>query len=233
MADCSENEWSRTKLVKLIHLYRSREVLWNSKYPSFKDKILKNLAWGEIAAELDVNQYEVQNKVKNLLTCFRREEKKLERGVPGKWWAFESMLFLKDNSTPRKITETAISGDERNAQEQESDERDRESDKGNQNQLEILLATPGASPSSSVYSNPPAAKRIKHSVFQNSFESGESSFSETNEFRLFGEYVSSQVEKIRSARQRSILKRKILNLLSDAELAQADNDSNIDLSSIL
>jgi len=68
-----DSEWSRAKTSELIDLYRSRAVLWNPVDPNYKDKNLKNYAWGEIAVKLDVDKSEVQNKMKNLITIFRRE----------------------------------------------------------------------------------------------------------------------------------------------------------------
>jgi hypothetical protein len=116
MEGCSETEWVRSKISELIELYRSREVLWNPKHPSFKDKNLKNYAWGEIAVQLQVDKFEVQTKMKNLTTCFRREAKKEKSGAGAsqsvKWWAFESLLFLSDKTTPRTITEAGIIGHE-------------------------------------------------------------------------------------------------------------------------
>lgn len=116
MEGCGDSEWTRSKTSELIELYRSREVLWNPKDPTYKDKNLKNYAWGEIAAQLQTDKFEVQNKVKNLITCFRREAKKEKSGAGAsqsvKWWAFESLLFLKDKTTPRTITEAGISENE-------------------------------------------------------------------------------------------------------------------------
>lgn len=53
----------------------------------------------------------------------------------------------------------------------------------------------------------------------------EKSLAERDEFKIFGEYVGHQIKKIRSERERSILKHKISTLLFEAELAQADDSS--------
>jgi hypothetical protein len=54
----------------------------------------------------------------------------------------------------------------------------------------------------------------------------EKALAERDEFKIFGEYVGHQIKKIRSERERSILKHKISTLLFEAELAQADDSSS-------
>lgn len=108
----SDVEWSRSKITVLIEMYRDKEVLWNPKNPSFKNKNLKNYAWSEIASELKIEKTEAQTKMKSMTSMFQRELKKEKSGAGAsqgvKWWAFDLLLFLKDKTTPRTTTEAGI-----------------------------------------------------------------------------------------------------------------------------
>lgn len=102
----SELVWSREQVRNLVDLYRDRPLLWDHTSDLYKDKSKKHCAWQEIAQAMKMTKLEVQTKMRILMIQFKRESKKLEscsvhdRGR-SKWFAFDSLLFLKDRSNPR------------------------------------------------------------------------------------------------------------------------------------
>nr|XP_033340363.1 uncharacterized protein LOC117228625 [Megalopta genalis]XP_033340364.1 uncharacterized protein LOC117228625 [Megalopta genalis] len=106
-----EKEWSQAKVLELIELYRERSNLWDARDPKYKNKIKRHDAFGEIAALLEESSDEVERKMKNLLSHFSRELKKEQQTMKSgagsediyrsKWFAFESMSFLRNRNKPR------------------------------------------------------------------------------------------------------------------------------------
>jgi hypothetical protein len=66
-------EWSNAVSLRLIDLYRGKELLWNPTHDDYKSKLKKLDAWNEISQSLSCEQIEVRKKIESLLTSFRRE----------------------------------------------------------------------------------------------------------------------------------------------------------------
>jgi hypothetical protein len=104
-------EWNNTVTLRLIDLYREKELLWNPTYADYKSKLN---AWNEISQLLGCDQTGVRKEVESLLTSFRRERQKEEtktgsgadEAYKSSWFAFKSMLFLRGKYavTPRKAS---------------------------------------------------------------------------------------------------------------------------------
>ena len=104
----TDMEWTRHKTLELIECYRSHTLLWQPSHILYKNRTKRSDAWLDIANILHVEQKEAEKKMKNLIAQFRRElKKKLKRKKSGssggdiyhsKWFGFESMLFLLENS---------------------------------------------------------------------------------------------------------------------------------------
>nr|CAI5819987.1 unnamed protein product [Callosobruchus analis] len=107
-------EWNNDNVLELINAYRVRPVLWNSLDPSYKNKNKKEDAWRELADMLTTDTAEIKKKMQSLLASFRREKQKLkttsgmgsEEIYDTKWFAFKSLLFLKDKNQPVKTQDT-------------------------------------------------------------------------------------------------------------------------------
>lgn len=69
-------EWSDEKCLTLIELYRNYTVLWDPQDENFKNKNLKEDAWVEIGRGMDIPGEMCKNKMKILLSGFRREKAK-------------------------------------------------------------------------------------------------------------------------------------------------------------
>ncbi|KAL4720967.1 hypothetical protein ACJJTC_019227 [Scirpophaga incertulas] len=104
-------EWSEEKCLTLIELYRNNPVLWDPQDANFKNKNLKEDAWVEIGRGMDISGEMCKNKMKILLSGFRREKSKQKKSSgTGKgaseiyrsnWFAFEALSFLMDRDKPR------------------------------------------------------------------------------------------------------------------------------------
>lgn len=108
----SETEWNKEAVIKLIDLYRENHVLWDQTCAEFKDRNAKNNAWTEISLAMKITKSEVQSKMKKLIGQFQRECK-LKSGsgadsVKSKWFAFDSLQFIKDKAAPRQTREAGL-----------------------------------------------------------------------------------------------------------------------------
>ena len=56
-------EWTQETTLKFIELYREEEVLWNSKYEHYYNKIIKNDAWEKIVNDMGVPSEELKRKM--------------------------------------------------------------------------------------------------------------------------------------------------------------------------
>lgn len=106
----SELVWSREQVRSLVDLYRDRSLLWDHTSDLYKDKSRKHCAWQEIAKAMKMTKLEVQTKMRILMIQFKRESKKLESCSltdcgRSKWFAYDSLVFLKDRSNPRHCRE--------------------------------------------------------------------------------------------------------------------------------
>ncbi|KAJ8884590.1 hypothetical protein PR048_016447 [Dryococelus australis] len=106
----SEVEWSKDIVINRIELFREKTVLWDQTCAQFKDRNCKNNTWVIIAHEMQVSKTEVQNKMKILIGQYQRESKKGTSfsgvdSAKSKWFACESLRFLKDKPAPRRTQE--------------------------------------------------------------------------------------------------------------------------------
>ncbi|KAK4887254.1 hypothetical protein RN001_003525 [Aquatica leii] len=69
-------EWNDVNVLRLIELYREREILWNCKLKEYKNKNKRHDALLEIAVSFGVSKEEVDKKIRYLLSHFAREVKK-------------------------------------------------------------------------------------------------------------------------------------------------------------
>ncbi|XP_074027265.1 uncharacterized protein [Leptinotarsa decemlineata] len=109
-------EWTNSACLKLINVYREREVLWNPVHNDYKNKIKKLDAWNDISKIMKGDTGEVKKKMESLLTSFRRERQKQDNSFKtgsgtdtifkSSWFAFKDMLFLMDKFIPKETKNT-------------------------------------------------------------------------------------------------------------------------------
>lgn len=112
-------EWSNEQVSDLIDTYRERPVLWDSRLPEHKDRDKRHEALLEISMLFETDKEEIERKLKNLLSHFARENKK-EKEIrttkngssicyKSKWFAYDSMQFLKERNKSKETTEVLVS----------------------------------------------------------------------------------------------------------------------------
>ncbi|XP_068235611.1 uncharacterized protein [Palaemon carinicauda] len=104
-------EWPREKIVQLIECYRGYPLLWDPTHALYKHRFKRADAWREIAENIQMGRNEVEKKMKNLVTQFRRELKKCQEKKSGdgaedayksQGFALSIMVFLADKHKPHK-----------------------------------------------------------------------------------------------------------------------------------
>ncbi|XP_066572258.1 uncharacterized protein LOC136761387 [Amia ocellicauda] len=111
----AEFPWSRQRVLELIRLYETEEVLWNGRSRDYHNKAQRQAALDRLSARLAVPVNEVNKKLMNLRTYYSKELAKVKRsrvrgggGAPGQvyrsqWPFFHHMdLFLSTQVVPRK-----------------------------------------------------------------------------------------------------------------------------------
>lgn len=80
-------DWTNENVLKLIEVYRSKEIIWNPMNKNHFNKILKNDAWNEIASELSdhisttITANECKTKIVTILAAYRREKMKIRKSI--------------------------------------------------------------------------------------------------------------------------------------------------------
>lgn len=66
----------RRNILKLIHLYEAKRVLWDRSCAHFQDNHARKTAWKEISSEFPCSADELKLKMNTLLKTYERERKK-------------------------------------------------------------------------------------------------------------------------------------------------------------
>lgn len=104
-------EWTQEKVLLLIDVYRKHPVLWDNRNKYYRDKNKRNDALSEISSAIDEPKDEIIRKIKNLQSHFSRElRKETNATYKSNWFAYESMLFVRDKnkSNTTKCTEDVV-----------------------------------------------------------------------------------------------------------------------------
>nr|XP_022904554.1 uncharacterized protein LOC111416692 [Onthophagus taurus]XP_022913138.1 uncharacterized protein LOC111423979 [Onthophagus taurus] len=99
----------------LIAAVREQRLLWDKKHKHYRNRLLIQRSWKNVAEALECTADDVKKKWKNLRDSYNRELKKVEKPrsgsdadqngqYQGDWPHFESMQFLKTILKPRKTT---------------------------------------------------------------------------------------------------------------------------------
>lgn len=70
-----ENE----KCIALIQLYKSKEVLWNSKGANYHNKSMRKDAWKYIGDEMKMPVQDLKKKMTTLMAAYRREKSRIKK----------------------------------------------------------------------------------------------------------------------------------------------------------
>lgn len=100
--------WNNETIINFIETIRLRVCLWDNTDAEYRNRQLKKDEWKAVATEFGISAEEAQKKFKNLRTYFNNEIKKAEKrqrsgsgaSQESNWFAFKTMLFLKDVDDP-------------------------------------------------------------------------------------------------------------------------------------
>lgn len=80
-------DWVNVNVLKLIGIYRNKEIIWNPTNKNHFNKILKNYAQNEIASELSdhistaITSNDCRNKMVSIHAAYRREKMKIRKNL--------------------------------------------------------------------------------------------------------------------------------------------------------
>jgi len=101
--------------LQFIEAYKAATLLWDSNHTDYCNKIKRNDALERIASEFNIDVSVVKIKIKNLRSYFSKEHQKtlkrnscsgVDENYVSSWFAYAPLLFIADNSTPRKIVDS-------------------------------------------------------------------------------------------------------------------------------
>lgn len=76
-SECSE-KWNNVNTSLFIDLYKERPYLWNPKHSDYKNKLIRFDGLTEIGNIMKISVEECEKKIKNLLSQYAREKKKIK-----------------------------------------------------------------------------------------------------------------------------------------------------------
>ncbi|XP_025196112.1 uncharacterized protein LOC112595201 [Melanaphis sacchari] len=220
-------DWTNENVLKLIEVYRSKEIIWNPMNKNHFNKILKNDAWNEIASELSdhisttITANECKTKIVTILAAYRREKMKIRKSIgtgsgaedvyKSSWFAFESLEFLKNKDTPRQRRCTMADDNDPT----EINQIPTEELQIHSKETQITSENQGSS------TQPSKKKKIikEDGRLDKAFkilESAASASAVNNESQSFGQFVGSKLEKY-NQQVRSIVQYEISNILFKAD----------------
>ncbi|XP_073819710.1 uncharacterized protein [Musca autumnalis] len=99
-------------ILKMISLFRERELLWNTNSFSYRRNDLKKKALEEIGKEMNMTEEAVKKRIKSLRSTYVIEKRKVEHSKksgcdaadvyqPSLFW-YEEMSFLDNYISARK-----------------------------------------------------------------------------------------------------------------------------------
>ncbi|PNF25136.1 hypothetical protein B7P43_G01993 [Cryptotermes secundus] len=102
------------KCLTLIQLYKSKEVLWNSKSANYYNKSIREDAWKDIGDEMKMPVQDLKKRMTSLLASYRREKSRIKKShitaagtvYVSKWFAFNEFDFMADKNTLTDTVDT-------------------------------------------------------------------------------------------------------------------------------
>ncbi|XP_053989102.1 uncharacterized protein LOC128896743 [Hylaeus anthracinus] len=241
----SKHAWTEEKTLELIELYKEREELWNPLSHRYHLKNLKLDGWSKVTQTLEVPVEVCKAKMTSLLASFRREKRKMKKSkgrgtndvYKSSWFAFKSMEFLNNRTTPMTdfcSATTHTQNKDQNEGEVEADadaeaETDAEADGEVEAEPEVVASTDRDT------STPPLHKKTSTRIRSNGRTTSDNAVIEEvmeiirniqkrDHIQAFGLSV---VERMRQLKRRNqILLMQIINTaLCERELSELESES--------
>ncbi|XP_064091706.1 uncharacterized protein LOC135205269 isoform X3 [Macrobrachium nipponense] len=236
-------EWTREEVATLIDLYRSHTILWDPWDEEFKNRAKKTDAWKAISECMQKERIEVEKKMKNLISQFYREvkkmrEKKVTQGYGiiynSSWFAFESLKFLLERNK-HPAFEAGL-----------QDFTNEQSSSNNDIGMESMVSGEGDEPRlfecvvSNTHDDDPIMN-IKKKLLKkqrdeilaeeafNAAQHMQKRLQERDEHELFGELVAKKIRNLPTKYAKIKTQQLISNILFEAQLGKYDEMPRTDL----
>lgn len=72
-------EWPEEMVLRLVEVYKTKNLLWDPKHKDHFKKPLREDAWREIAVEINSTAENCKRKMTALLASYRREKNKVKK----------------------------------------------------------------------------------------------------------------------------------------------------------
>lgn len=66
-------KWTDADMSKFLDIYQNYELLWNPKLELYRNNQARKSALQAIIQHMDLTEYELKNKIKNIRTTYNRE----------------------------------------------------------------------------------------------------------------------------------------------------------------
>uniref|UniRef100_A0A4P6DGB3 Putative alcohol dehydrogenase transcription factor myb/sant-like protein rhodnius neglectus n=2 Tax=Rhodnius TaxID=13248 RepID=A0A4P6DGB3_RHOPR len=184
--------WPKEEVFSLIEHWQASPGLWNVRYKSYKNRIKKQRAIKRIAIKFNTTENEISRKLHNLRTQFNQEIRRINSKKSGDeaddtaqstWQFFDAMKFLAYGGAHRgNLKKTKEIGNKVANLNKSANSSDDEDDKFPHKKK--------------------ARKVIKYDEIQeyDSFTIGSvpGMQKQANEFQIFGEFVASELNNLKS-----------------------------------
>ncbi|CAK1587778.1 unnamed protein product [Parnassius mnemosyne] len=100
--------WDDETTFKLIEIFETKSILWDSSSKHYKNNINKCEAWEDISAALGISMQDAKSKINRLRSQFAREKKKILSSITtgvgtahskkSKWKFYDALKFLSDET---------------------------------------------------------------------------------------------------------------------------------------
>ncbi|XP_066600793.1 uncharacterized protein [Prorops nasuta] len=239
-------EWNREKVISFIEEYREFPELWD---PQNKDYYLKNKkhdAWQQIATNLQCEINVAKNKMKSLLSSFRRERTKIKStmftGQEGRkdvyistWFAFKSFSFLLDKNKPFYHLNNENNLEEEEQEVYSLEEENNNPDSDANSSISIINSPPKKikkihNNNRKINSSPAKTKTKKLNTIEDprvdyAFQMLKNvSSKEKDECQTFGEHIITKLKKLDDKTQ-AIAMHQINNIMFEIEMEYLNNKS--------
>lgn len=224
-------EWPRQTSLKLIDEVRTRRCLWDPNCSDYKNRLVKHDNYSELGILFNVPAREVESKWHNLKSQFVRENNKVlsskkygtGREFIPRWYAYDALLFLKQNNKPRSkdTTEVQILGEdiikdeyaeliEETSISENSDPLVEENTRESVDETPISFLSPCHKKHRSDYTTTQLSN-VTNECLTNK-----------DDYSAFSKFVETELYEIKNKRRLAILKKKIQDVIFEAKMEELD-----------
>ncbi|CAK1587779.1 unnamed protein product [Parnassius mnemosyne] len=225
--------WDDETTFKLIEIFETKSILWDSSSKHYKNNINKSEAWEDISAALGISMQDAKSKIHRLRSQFARERKKIlsyiTTGVgtahakKPKWKFYDALKFLSDVTTTQIIEQNF-----KTTSDSESDTMNETTNQDDVQETEQQDATMSAPQPQSTQQAPSSSQKTgKRKIDDNlndlfiTVKSAKEKMIEIrDEYDIYGQYVASELRAAKNENAVLQAKSYINNILIDMRMGK-------------